>query len=264
LIRRVAHLSDIHFGAENADAVIAALEDLRRAPPDLVVITGDITAAGAAHEYDRAAAWARTLPEPTLQVPGNHDAPYRGPLEILRRMAWPFRRWELRFGPADSAMAAPDLAVACVNTARGVQARLNWSKGAISRAQVDAAVAALARRGAGDLAVFACHHPLVEMIGGPMTGRVRGGESAARRLCESGVDVILTGHVHAPFAMALPYGDGRSLAVGAGTLSTRLRGAPAGFNIIEVTREAVTVVAQGWTGSGFRPWRTWSFARRLQ
>jgi predicted phosphodiesterase len=100
------------------------------------------------------------------------------------------------------------------------------------------------------------------MIGGPMTARVRGGEAAARRFCEARVDLILTGHIHAPFAMPLPYGDGMTYAVGAGTLSLRERGVPASYNLVEVGETAVTVTARGWTGSHYEPWRTWSLARR--
>ena len=95
-----------------------------------------------------------------------------------------------------------------------------------------------------------------------MTARVRGGESAARRLCDSRTDLILTGHIHSPFAMALPYGDGRTYAVGASTLSVRERGSPAGFNVLEFDTRTIKVQALAWTGSAFEPWRDWSFPRR--
>ncbi len=95
-----------------------------------------------------------------------------------------------------------------------------------------------------------------------MTGEVRRGEEAARRLAEAGVDLILTGHVHVPFVHALKEGDGRTYAVGAGTLSVRERGAPAGFNLIEWDEKEVRVTAQGWTGSKFEPQRTWAVPRR--
>jgi hypothetical protein len=38
------------------------------------------------------------------------------------------------------------------------------------------------------LRVLACHHPLIEAAGGPMTGRVRGGHFAAHRLVAAGAD----------------------------------------------------------------------------
>jgi 3',5'-cyclic AMP phosphodiesterase CpdA len=259
---RIAHLSDIHFGGENVAAVQAALERLHRETLDAVIVTGDLTSFGTIPEFDSAAAWLRTVPQPCLSTAGNHDAPFLGPRELLARLAAPFGRFEARFGPADSAWSGAGLGVALVNTARSIQARANWSKGAISARQVDEAIRALAGRAAGALSVIACHHPLVEMIGGPMTGRVHGGEAAARRFCEARVDVILTGHIHAPFAMPLPYGDGHVYAVGAGTLSLRERGAPPGFNLIEADEAEIRVTALGWKPSGYETWRTWALPRR--
>src|SRR5439155_18879211 len=96
-LSRLAHLTDIHFGGENPDAVAAALEELRREPPRVTAITGDITSVGAVEEFDRAAAWIRALPEPVVSTPGNHDTPYVGPGEIIERLIAPFRRWERRF-----------------------------------------------------------------------------------------------------------------------------------------------------------------------
>ena len=88
------------------------------------------------------------------------------------------------------------------------------------------------------------------------------GDGDALTFAEARADVILSGHIHAPFALPLPYGDQRTYAVGAGTLSVRERGTPAGFNIIEVDPDSVRVTAQGWTGSHFEPERTWSLDRR--
>ena len=79
-----------------------------------------------------------------------------------------------------------------------------------------------------------------------MTARVRGGKSAARRLCGADVDIVLSGHLHAPFVEALPFGDGRSYAVGAGTLSLRERGVPPGFNVIDVDGDEMAVSGMAW------------------
>jgi 3',5'-cyclic AMP phosphodiesterase CpdA len=257
---RLVHLSDIHFGTENAAAIDAASAWIADQRPDLTVITGDLTAFGEPMEFARAAAWIGNLPGERLVVPGNHDTPYIG---VWDRATKPFQRYETCFGPADGlAWNSEPLCVAGVNTARGVQLRLNWSKGAIDARQARQALEALKTRHNGALGIVACHHPLAEMVGGPMTARVRGGEHAARRFCEGGVDLILTGHIHAPFAMALPHGDGLTYAVGAGTLSVRERGAPAGFNVIESQGETIKVTALAWTGSGLDVWREWTLPRR--
>jgi hypothetical protein len=112
------------------------------------------------------------------------------------------------------------------------------------------------------LRVALCHHPLSEVTGGPMTGEVHGGLDAATILAEAGVDVILTGHVHTPFALPLPIADRRTYSVGAATLSLRERGAPAGFNVVSWEDECIHVVAHGWTGSHFEVQKTWSLDRR--
>ena len=112
--------------------------------------------------------------------------------------------------------------------------------------------------------VAVVHHPLVEMIGGPMTGRVWGGQAAARALAEGGVDLVLSGHVHAPFVWPYPFAGGAAHAVGAGTLSVRERGVAPSFNLIEADAGEIRVVAQGWTGSRFEPLRSWAVDRRRQ
>ena len=114
----------------------------------------------------------------------------------------------------------------------------------------------------GAARVVVCHHPLTEMIGGPMTARVWNGEAAARNFAEARVDLVLSGHIHAPFVWPYPFGDGRTYAVGAGTLSQRERGVRPGFNIVDIDRAAIRVAALEWTGSHFEPVRNWSLDRR--
>jgi len=257
---RLAHISDIHFGGENAPATAALAARLRDDPVDLTIVTGDLTRFGEIVEFAAAAAWLESLPGPRLVTPGNHDAPY---LAWAERIFTPFARYERAIGPVwTQSYLSPAVAVRGLNTARGAQPRLNWSKGQIARRQVDDAAQWLATAPSAALRIVACHHPLTEMIGGPMTARVWGGTRAARQFAEAGVDLILSGHIHAPFAFPLPFTDERTHAVGAGTLSLRERGVPPGFNLIEFDDAAVRVVAMSWTGSHFETYRTWSLDRR--
>jgi 3',5'-cyclic AMP phosphodiesterase CpdA len=257
---RLAHLSDIHFGGENGPAVAAATELLNDGRFDLVVVTGDLTRYAEVGEFEASAAWLARVQAPKLVTPGNHDAPY---LAWAQRIFTPFRRYEDAIGPAAAQVhLGGGFAVRGLNTARGAQLRLNWSKGQVSSRQVRAAVDWFELSHPECIRIVACHHPLTEMIGGPMTARVWGGEAAARDFAEARVDLVLSGHIHAPFAWPYPFGDGKTYAVGAGTLSLRERGVPAGFNIVEIERAAIRVAALGWTGSHFEPYRTWSLDRR--
>jgi 3',5'-cyclic AMP phosphodiesterase CpdA len=255
---RLAHLSDIHFGCEDAAACAAAVEAVMAFAPDLVVVTGDLTRNGLPSEFAAARAWLEQLPGPRLVTPGNHDTPY---WNLPMRAAIPFGRYRRYIGPVHQAAEGAGVAARAVNSARGAQPRLNWSKGAVRLSRIRDAGVALAEAGSA-LKVFACHHPLREVEGERVAGGVRRGDTASAILAEAKIDLILTGHLHLPFAFPLPYGDGLTYAVGAGTLSVRTRGTPSSFSAIEADAEQITVTAQGWTGSHFEPFRTWGLPRR--
>ena len=257
---RVIQLSDVHFGAEDGPAVEAATAFVATARADLLMITGDLTLNGLPKEFRAAEAWLARLPQPMLVTPGNHDTPYWNiPLRALQ----PFNRYRRYVGaPQASRFDMAGLHARMINTARGFQPRLDWSKGAVNLDLARAAVRAIADGPADDLRIIGCHHPLVEVADSPVTGDVHRGQATARIFCEGGVDLVLTGHVHNPFAVALPFCDGKTYAVGAGTLSRRVRGAPPGFNVLEISPAAVEVTAHGWNGSAYDTWRVWNLPRR--
>ena len=259
---RLLHITDIHFGCEDVAAVEAATAYALADPPDLIVVTGDITLDGRPREFEAAARWLARLPGPRLVTPGNHDTPY---LNIPLRALVPFQRYRRWIGPTDGcSQELPGVSVRALNTARGAQPRPDWSKGAVNLEAADRAAQALADGPPQALRVVACHHPLVDTVGAPVTGGVHRGHLAAERLAAQGVDLILSGHVHNPFADPMPFGDERTYAVGAGTLSRRLRGVPASFNTITVEPDCVHVVAMAWSGSHFEPYRTWQLPRRMR
>ena len=253
---RIAHLSDIHFGGEDVAAAEAAIGAVAAFAPTLTVVTGDLTLNGLPREFRAARAWLERLPQPRLVTPGNHDTPY---WNLVLRALTPFDRYRTYVGaPQMVGYEAPGLAARCINSARGAQPRLDWSKGAI---KLDP-LRAIDWGDATTLKVFGCHHPLIEIAGAPVTGGVHRGEAAAAILAAADVDLILTGHVHVPFALALPGATSPCYALGAGTLSIRTRGVPAGFSTIVAYPDAFEVTALGWTGQGFDTLKDWRLPRR--
>lgn len=258
---RVLQFSDVHFGVEHKRACAAALDYAHATPASLILITGDITQKGYPSEFAAAGEWIKAMPTPRFVIVGNHDVPY---WDVPARVLWPWRAFEAATGhPAhDGAFVSDTLMVRGVTTARGWQARANWSKGVIDLDQTRRAAEALRAAPVGALRILACHHPLIEMIGTPMTGEVKRGNRAAAIFAEAGVDLITTGHVHVPFALPIDLSDRCSYAVGCGTLSHRERGAPPSFNQIEWDDRAITVTAVAWSGDRFAPAQTWTLPRR--
>ena len=189
-----------------------------------------------------------------IVTPGNHDTPY---WNLPLRALVPFDRYRRYIGPADStAFDAPGLSARSLNSARGAQPRLDWSKGAVALAKLKRL-----QWGPG-VRIFACHHPFVDIAGAPVTGGVRRGALAAKLLAESGVELVLTGHVHVPFALPLTLASEGCYAVGAGTLSRRTRGAPPSFSAITLTDAAFEVSVQAWTGDRFEAGEAWRLPSR--
>ena len=79
----IAQISDLHFHLEGphidlirpAERLEAAVQALNRlsTPPDLVLVTGDLTEKGLPEEYEGAGALLAGLHMPWLPIPGNHD-----------------------------------------------------------------------------------------------------------------------------------------------------------------------------------------------
>jgi 3',5'-cyclic AMP phosphodiesterase CpdA len=230
----IVHVSDIHFGAEDKRAVEAAARFVDEHRPRLVIATGDLTAVGSRREMKAAFDWLRALPSPTLAVPGNHDTPYFG---IWSRLVDPFANFRRAcVGVGADPVVDDHLAVAPVNTARGVQWRVNWALGEISRAQTATAAHTLSNASPSALKIVATHHPLVWPADAPIAGSTRGAASAFATLMRAGADMFVSGHLHRTDVRPLALTGRTAVSVSAGTLSTRYRGEPCSFIVIRRPR----------------------------
>lgn len=220
------HVSDLHFGYEDREALDWFLTAVENERPAAVLCTGDLTMRGSAREYALAQAWLAKLPVPVALVPGNHDVPYYN--HMVRRLTTPYARYralEARLTPPD----LPGLAVVPLKTIARAQWRLNWSKGRVSNKDLDQTVAALERQRECALRIVIGHHPLVDAQT-QSTGSTKGGQRALAALARAGAQVVLSGHVHDAFDMTID-ADGLPIRlIGAGTLSQRLRSSAPSFN----------------------------------
>lgn len=238
-VTRLFHLSDIHFGLEDREALDWVRSEIDRQRPDAVVITGDHTMRARHREWDAATRWITALRVPVTISIGNHDMPYFNPFE---RFLTPYKRFEGVKALVERELRLPGLAIVPLKTVRRWQPRLNWSKGWVTPEALGRCLAALDALPGGTRALVAVHHPLRE-VGTHGTALTRHGEQALAELARRDVLGVLSGHVHDPFDIAEPTPHGTVRMIGAGTLSHRLRSTPPSFNELLWDGASLTVRA---------------------
>lgn len=227
---RLFHASDLHFGQEDRAALDWFMSEVERERPDAVICTGDLTMYGSAREFAMAREWLAMLPVPVTLEPGNHDVPYYH--HMLRRLARPYQRYLALEAELERDPGLTDVAIVPLKTIARAQFRLNWSKGRVSQADLDAALQGLAHHAGKGLRLVVGHHPLVE-ADTEGTASTRGGKRALAALARAGADAVLSGHVHDPFDMRVTIEGQEIRIIGAGTLSKRLRATPPSYNRLE-------------------------------
>lgn len=221
-------ISDPHFGTEQppvAEALVALALQQR---PDLLVLSGDITQRARPAQFKLARAFMQRLGAPVLAIPGNHDIPL---FNLWARLRRPFARHIAAFGDdLERVHAAPDLLVVCVNTARPWRHK----HGEVSGLQVERVARLLAGAGAAQLRVVVVHQPVAVTRPADEPDLLRGCAVALQRWAAAGADLVMGGHIHLPYVMAL-HGLARPMwAVQAGTaVSSRVReGVPNSVNLL--------------------------------
>jgi predicted phosphodiesterase len=168
------------------------------------------------------------LKAPLLAIAGNHDIPL---FNLGARLFHPYANHCEVFGDAlEPVHCSPDLLVLCVNTTR-------WYRhidGAISLAQVNRVATRLSLATPEQLRIVVVHHPIAVLRPSERHNLLHGHLNAQHRWAAAGCDLVLGGHIHLPYVMALTDLARPMWAVQAGTaVSTRLRaGAANSVNLL--------------------------------
>jgi 3',5'-cyclic AMP phosphodiesterase CpdA len=251
-MRTIAHLSDLHFGREDPAVVEALVAELERRRPSLVAVSGDLTQRARAGQFRAARAFLARMPGPVLVVPGNHDVPL---FDLVTGVTRPLGNYRRDLCPELAPFFHDDaLAVMGVNTARASKR----SDGRVGLAQIERIRARFGPIPERVFKVVVTHHPFIPAPGGREHALVERGAEALSAAEESGVDLLLSGHLHMSFS-----GDVRPhylsirramLVAQAGTsTSVRHRGETNTYNWIEVEPPLLRIEQRRWNGAGFEP-----------
>jgi 3',5'-cyclic AMP phosphodiesterase CpdA len=245
---RLFHVSDVHFGREDREAIDWFDAKVREEQPDAIIMTGDLTMQARAKEFEAAAKWLESLGRPVTVEVGNHDLPY---FNLWARFVTPYKRYLALERMIEKPLDVKGVAVVPLKTTARFQFRLNWSKGNVTTRALQESLALVEAAPKGDLVLVAAHHPLVE-ADTRMSSATRGGRRALDALAQAGAHAVLTGHVHDPFDIAHEVNGNTIRLIGAGTLSERVRTQPPSFNEIRVDGTSFTTLAR-FKGEGAVP-----------
>ncbi len=190
-MRNLLHCSDVHFGPPHLPEVTEGLLELAaRRRPDLVVVSGDLTQRAKPAQFREARQFVERLPAPSLVIPGNHDVPmYR----FWERVWNPFGAYRKHFSSEmEPVFRDEEMLVAGINTA------FNWTikNGRITARRLEALRRLLAAAPPGVWRVVAAHHQLIPPAGFGSRQVLRNARRAMELFAASGVDLVLSGHLH--------------------------------------------------------------------
>ena len=152
-MRKLIHISDIHFG--KADYAIAerAREKINEIAPDLLIVSGDLTQRARSKQFIEARRFLDSLPGPQIIVPGNHDIPMHNP---FARFVTPLEKYKKYITKdLEPFFMDEELAVIGINTARS----LTIKDGRINEKQVAAIREKMCALGDKMLKAVVTHHP---------------------------------------------------------------------------------------------------------
>jgi 3',5'-cyclic AMP phosphodiesterase CpdA len=249
-VRRIIHISDLHFGTEEPGVVEGLLVDIQQHPAHLLAVSGDLTQRARRGQFAAARAFLDRIALPRLIVPGNHDIPL---YNVLARFGWPLHGYQ-RFITDDLLPRFQDeeIAVAGVNTARPNR----WKDGCISAEQIEGLRQHFAAHPEGVSKVLVAHHPFIPPERDARAMLVEGAAQALRVLEACGCHIILAGHLHLAYV-----GDVRPhhveikrsiLVVQAGTATShRRRDEPNAYNILTLDGPRLSIDVRAWNGRRF-------------
>ncbi len=227
-MRRLIHLSDLHFGRDRPELLEPLLEAVNGLGADLVAISGDLTQRARDRQFAEAKDFIDRLNAPTLVVPGNHDVPLDN---ILVRLLNPWGRYRRFIGrDLEPEFRDDEITVIGVNTVNP----LSWQRGRIARRALGRVCDAFRDEPEGRTRIVVVHHPL-EQEPEVRKELMRGARRAVDALAACGADIVLCGHLHSWRAQSFAERAGRLgvIQVQAGTgLSNRLRGEENDFNLL--------------------------------
>lgn len=243
-MRRIVHLSDLHFGRVNPGLLGPLTRTVKEVEPHLIAVSGDLTQRARSYQFQEARLFLDSLPSPQIVVPGNHDIPLHN---LFARFFEPLTKYK-RYITNDLQPVYQDdeLIIIGVNTARSSVLK----GGRINESQVVRLREKFCSLDDRVVKAVVTHHPFDLPEGHNERDLVGRAKMAMTGLADCGADLFLAGHLHVSHTghtKRYKIHGHSALVVQAGTAtSTRERGEANSFNLLSIAHPEITVERFVW------------------
>ncbi len=222
----IVQISDLHVGEAGyrPDMIVAAIDEINKIEPNLVVVAGDLTWNAVREQFIEARDLLQNLNSPQIVTMGNHDGFNVG-----------YLTFEELFGPRYAEYQDESVFVMAVDSSEP-----DLNTGHVGRDGREFIDKTFSKVDEELLKIFTLHHHLVPV---PRSGRERDSMVDAGDMLEllmhKGVSLVLSGHRHYPWVWRL---ENMVLSYSGTSGSPRLRGSPCqNYNIIKIDKKTVEI-----------------------
>lgn len=242
------HISDLHFGRILTDVLDGLKQKIDAIEPDMIIISGDLTQRATEREYQQASEFLNDLQAPYFIIPGNHDL---SSFRIIERFFWPWRKWHKWIQRDLEAQHETDnYRLIGINTARKAGFYTDWSRGRISSTQIQHITQQVLNAPEHQLQLLVAHHPFWLPPEYEARHLIGGRDKALTAFKDTGLDVILSGHVHLDYCRVV---NGIIVSHAGTTTSDRLLPHNTNsFNVISGDKSSLTIARHHWNQSDFQ------------
>ena len=258
-MKKIIHISDLHFGTEEEKIVNALLRDIKNKEPNLVIVSGDLTQRAKSNQYEAASAFLEKINCPRIVVPGNHDISL---WNIFRRFFRPLKRFKKYINDEEFPIYKDDeMIIVGINSARS----LTFKGGRISVKQIDHLKDVFCDVPEPHFKGVVVHHNLIPLPGVEKHKILGRAGLFIQKLNNCGIDIMFSGHLHIGYSGDVQkfYKDANSIIVAqAGTAtSSRVRNEKNSYNIIKVSSGEIIIQIMKFQNDNFVLDTTKSFKR---
>lgn len=247
-MRKVIHISDMHFGKIDSKSTRSLITAFSAISPDLVIISGDLTQRAKPEQFKSAEKFIKDLKKLGFHcfvIPGNHDIE---PLYMpVRRVLNPYMNYKKYISRSLEPVYSDDkLAVAGINTSRPA----NIKNGSVNHEQIKKLEKWFSSFPPKMTKIIVSHHPFDLPIHIKKRKLARKASGGMELLATYNIDLYLSGHYHRSSVVAtteryktLGYSG---IALQAGTVSRRQRGEVQSFNVIFIQKPKLHIETLLW------------------